>query len=204
MNKPGKIIGTSILLGIVSLLFFYKSSYANDCKTTRVVEKNGDVVWYFECDISFDNPSQTPEPTHAPVEPSPYPSPSQSSLLPEPSVLPSVTLLPTPIVPSETIPPIIEPTISSSIAQEVNYVTLDNGVELTEEEATQVVLLQSASNLAKKIFTNPKEAFKALGSIGKDMPPEKRKKAQQVVFPVVIVSSIVTSANNLLIRGRVR
>jgi len=151
----------------------------------------------------LDSPSLTPEPTYTGVQPFPDPSPSQTFPLPEPSVLPSATLQPTPIVPSEIIPPIIEPT-SNSITQDVNYVTLDNGVKLTKKEAIEVILLQNTSNLVKKIFTNPKEAFKALGSVGKDMPPKKRKKAQQVVFPVIIVSSVVTSTNNLLIRRRVK
>lgn len=209
MNKTGKIIGASILLSIMSLLFFKPAQAYFLCNPAYFYDIYGKVKWYsIYCEEvdrpSSDSPSPTPEPTYTEVEPSPNPSPSQSFFSPEPSVLPSETSQPKIVVPSESNPPIIEPVVSPSITQDVNYVTLKNGVVLEEETAIAVALLQNPSELLKKVFTNPVQTLKALGSVGADLPPKKRKKAQQITFPVVIVGSIVSSTTNVLIRGRAK
>lgn len=203
-----KILGIATL--VVASLLLFSPAHADICEPKWSWDRS---FWYWYCwntpepihyTPSSDSPTPTPEPTYTEVQPSPDPSPSLSSLSAEPSVLPSETQPPKIIVPSETIPPIIVEPSLSSIPQDVNYVTLDNGVELTKEEAQNVELLQNTSALVSAILVNPGKALKALGSIGKDMSPKKRKKAQEVVFPVVIVSSVISSTSNLLTRGRVK
>lgn len=154
------------------------------------------------------SPTETPEPTQTPVEPSPYPSPTQTWESPEPSVLPSETSLPTSIVPSETISPSLpeftEPPVVPVpiIPEEVKYVTLDNGVVLEEKIAAAVILLQDPKELFKTAFTNPGKAIKALFQVGKDLPPKKRKTAQRVVFPTLIISSIISNVSASLLQRR--
>lgn len=154
------------------------------------------------------SPTESPEPTQTPIEPSPYPSPTQTWASPEPSVLPSETSLPTLIAPSEIISPssteIIEPSEVpiDIIPEEVKYVTLDNGVVLEENVAAAVILLQDPKELFKTVFTNPGKAIKALFQVGKDLPPKKRKTAQRVVFPTLIVSSIISNVSASLLQRR--
>jgi hypothetical protein len=44
------------------------------------------------------------------------------------------------------------------------------------------------------MFTDPGAALAALGSVGADLPPEVRKKAEKVVISAVIAGNIATSA----------
>jgi len=73
-------------------------------------------------------------------------------------------------------------------------VTLDNGVVVTAEVAIAVALLQDPAAMLQEIFTNPAAAFAALGSVGADLPPEVRKKAEKVVVSAIIAGGIATQA----------
>ncbi|NCV65897.1 MAG: hypothetical protein EBW16_06795, partial [Burkholderiaceae bacterium] len=71
-------------------------------------------------------------------------------------------------------------------------------------ESKNIELLQSPQELLQTVFTDPTKALQALSSVGKDLTPEKRKQTQQVVFPTIIVSSVIGSTTNMLVRGRVK
>jgi hypothetical protein len=73
-------------------------------------------------------------------------------------------------------------------------VTLDNGVVVTAEVAIAMALLQDPAALLGELFTDPAAAFAALGSVGADLPPEVRERAEEVVIASVIVGNIATSA----------
>jgi ABC-type arginine transport system ATPase subunit len=73
-------------------------------------------------------------------------------------------------------------------------VTLANGVVVTAEVAIAVALLQDPAALLGELFTDPAAAFAALGSVGADLPPEVRERAEEVVIASVIVGNIATSA----------
>ena len=89
------------------------------------------------------------------------------------------------IVPEEVIPP--EETKD-------DIVVLDNGVQLTQEQAVAVALLQDPAALLQELFTNPAEAFAALGQVGADMSPEVREQSKKVVISAVIAGNIATQA----------
>ena len=113
------------------------------------------------------NPEPLPEPTPAPVQPSVLDTPRQ------PPNVSDVNL--------ESLPP-------------QTPVTLDNGVVVTAEVAIAVALLQDPAAMLQEIFTDPAAAFAALGSVGADLPPEVRKKAEKVVVSAIIAGGIATQA----------
>jgi hypothetical protein len=71
---------------------------------------------------------------------------------------------------------------------------LDNGVVVTAEVAIAVALLQDPGALVQELFTDPGAAFAALGSVGADLPPEVREKAEDVVVSAIIAGGIATQA----------
>jgi hypothetical protein len=92
-----------------------------------------------------------------------------------------------------TPPTTVEP-IPNPVPVHTETITLDNGVVLTEEEAIAVALLQNPGELLQELFTNPAAALAALGSVGADMSPEVREKAEEVVIATVLVGNIATQA----------
>lgn len=145
-------------------------------------------------------PSQPSYPSVSPVEP-PQPIEPElpvqevepelpSEVIPEEPVEPEVPLEPLP-EPVEEQP--IEP-LEPPVVEEEPTVTLDNGVVLTETQATAVALLQNPGELIQEIFTNPAAALAALGSVGADMSPEVREKSEKVVISAVIAGNIATQA----------
>jgi ABC-type arginine transport system ATPase subunit len=109
--------------------------------------------------------------------------------LPEPIAEPEPELPPD-IAPE---PPSINDVNLESLAPSTP-VTLDNGVVVTAEVAIAVALLQDPGALLEELFTDPAAAFAALGSVGADLPPEVRERAEEVVIASVIVGNIATSA----------
>ena len=162
---------------------------------------------------SSGSPTQTPEPTILPsetvVSPSGDPSPTQSTLVPEPSFSDSPTMQPTLIVPSDSPPTVIEEPTEAPVEQQTiniipeGYLMLENGVVLEKDVVESLQIFESPKELLVTIFVNPAKAFKALQNIGADLPPKKRKKAQQAVFPVIIVGQIVASTTSFLVQRRV-
>jgi hypothetical protein len=73
-------------------------------------------------------------------------------------------------------------------------VQLANGVVVTAEVAIAVALLQDAGALLEAVFTDPGAALAALGSVGADLPPEVREKAEKVVISAIIAGNIATTA----------
>ena len=73
-------------------------------------------------------------------------------------------------------------------------VQLDNGVVVTAEVAIAVELLGNPAELLSTMFTDPGAALAALGSVGADLPPEVRKKAEGVVIAAVIAGNIAVNA----------
>lgn len=65
---------------------------------------------------------------------------------------------------------------------------------VTAEVAIAVALLQDPAAMLQEIFTDPAAAFAALGSVGADLPPEVRKKAEKVVVSAIIAGGIATQA----------
>jgi hypothetical protein len=109
--------------------------------------------------------------------------------LPEP-----VPELEPPVVPDTApVPPSINDVNLESLPPSTP-VTLDNGVVVTAEVAIAVALLQDPAELLQELFTDPAAAFAALGSVGADLPPEVRERAEEVVIASVIVGNIATSA----------
>lgn len=157
-----------------------------------------------ETETSSGSPTPTVEPSVLP-SPSDDPSPSLSTAVPEPSYSESLATQPEIIVPSPT-PPTQEeePTAPEVSIIPEDSVMLENGVILKKDVAESLQILDSPKAIIAAIFTNPTKIFKALGNVGADMPPKKRKKAQTVVFPVIIVSSVIAGTTNILTRGRVK
>lgn len=168
-------------------------------------------------DTGEPSPTLSPEPTETGVvtetpsptvtEPSVDPSPTQSEVVPSPSDEPSPTSLPTipaplpspditDLAPSETP---VEKVIDSIVPNE-DFVVLANGVQLTAEVAENVQLLNSPTEFLATAFTNPIKAFKALGSVGADLRPEVRDKAQKIVVSAIIVVQVIGGAVTTLIR----
>ena len=127
------------------------------------------------------------EPPLPPVEPEPP--------APEPEPLPELVAEPEPELPPDIAPepPSINDVNLESLAPSTP-VTLDNGVVVTAEVAIAVALLQDPGALLQELFTDPAAAFAALGSVGADLPPEVRERAEEVVIASVIVGNIATSA----------
>jgi hypothetical protein len=127
------------------------------------------------------------EPPLPPVEPEPP--------APEPEPLPEPVAEPEPELPPDIAP--VPPSINDVNLESLppsTPVTLDNGVVVTAEVAIAVALLQDPAALLQKLFTDPAAAFAALGSVGADLPPEVRERAEEVVIASVIVGNIATSA----------
>lgn len=159
--------------------------------------------------------SPTPEPElivplPAPVEPTPSPvvgpvyipptiQPEIPEIIPEPLPEPIPEEIEVIEVPTEALPEIVEEQpvepLEPPVVEEEATVTLDNGVVLTESQATAVALLQNPGELIKEIFTNPAAALAALGSVGADMSPEVREQSEKVVIAAVIAGNIATTAS---------
>ena len=80
---------------------------------------------------------------------------------------------------------------------------MPNGVVLTAEIADAIEIFKSPAEILNTLFKNPGKALKALGNVGADLPPKKRKKAQQAVFPMIIVGQIAASTTMTLMQRRV-
>jgi len=206
LKKLLKTTQIALFISMLSVLFFSSKSQAVYYKCFKEnIQLGNELLTWNRCKTIEDSATPTisdspidPEPEYTEYTLSPDPSPSQSFLSPEPSVLPSVTSLPTLTVPSE--PPSSIPIVT----QDVNLVTLENGVELNKKDAENVEILQSPEQLAALIVINPIKALKVLSSVGKDLPPKKRKQTQQVVFPTIIVSSVIGNTTSMLIKRRVK
>jgi hypothetical protein len=82
-------------------------------------------------------------------------------------------------------------------------IELENGVILTAEIADAIEIFENPTEVLSVVFTNPGKALKAFANIGADLPPKKRKKAQQAVFPMIIVGQIAASTTMTLMQRRV-
>lgn len=69
-----------------------------------------------------------------------------------------------------------------------------NEVIITADVAAALVLLENPSELVGAIFSDPREALQALGSIGADMSPEEREEAEKMVVAAVIAGSAAMNA----------
>jgi hypothetical protein len=67
-------------------------------------------------------------------------------------------------------------------------------VVITAEQAIAVALLQDPAALLQEMFTDPSAALAALGSVGADLPPEVRERAEEVVVSAIIAGGIATQA----------
>lgn len=81
-------------------------------------------------------------------------------------------------------------------------VSLDNGVVITASVADAIQIFDTPSDVFTTVLVDPKKAFKAISNVGADLPKKVRKKSQQVVFPVIIVGSVITSATLGIIKIR--
>jgi hypothetical protein len=137
------------------------------------------------------------EPQSPDEEVSEYPVEEDTNEIPsEPEIEEPTELTPEPL-PQPVVEP--EPTSPPDIASVTPnnsepMVTLDNGVVLTEEEATAIVLLQNPAELLSELFSDPGAVFSALGSVGADMTPEAREKSEKVILASVIAGNIATQA----------
>ena len=82
-------------------------------------------------------------------------------------------------------------------------IELENGVILTAEIADAIEIFENPTEVLATVFTNPGKAVKALLNVGADLPPKKRKQAQQTVFPMIIVGQIAASTTMTLMQRRV-
>jgi hypothetical protein len=81
-------------------------------------------------------------------------------------------------------------------------VSLDNGVVITASVADAIQIFDTPSDVLTTVLVDPKKVFKAISNVGADLPKKVRKKSQQVVFPVIIVGSVITSATLGIIKIR--
>ena len=143
-----------------------------------------------------ETPVPEPEPEDVPVEeeqpePAPEPEIEEEVLAP---VVPELV----PELPSE--PPVVEE--ETIQADDIDLATLppdtpvelSNGVVVTAQVAIAIELLGNPAELLATIFTDPGAALAALGSVGADLPPEVRERAEEVVISAIIVGNIATSA----------
>lgn len=158
-------------------------------------------------------PSFSESPTTQPtlIAPTKTPSPSESVTNITPDVLPNDTT-------EEKVNELIEnlqpgEAVSAEAFAEsgLDYedlppdtpIELPNGVVLTAEIADAIEIFESPAEILNTVFKNPGKALKALGNVGADLPPKKRKKAQQAVFPMIIVGQIAASTTMTLMQRRV-
>lgn len=149
----------------------------------------------------------TPEPTLEPT-----PSPSDTTVIPEPSATPEPSVTPTPTeTPTQAPTPTDTPTPSDTPTPAVNPVALPSAsatpnatplptVVATPSPSASVPMSQSSGQpitieLPKLLAHIPgmqslAHAAEAFMSIGNDMTPEQRKKAQQVVVSAIIVNQL--------------
>jgi hypothetical protein len=69
-----------------------------------------------------------------------------------------------------------------------------NEVIITAEVAANLELVQDPGALLNAVFTNPAEALAALGSLGADMSPQERAKAEDMVVATVVATGAAINA----------
>jgi hypothetical protein len=156
-------------------------------------------------------PPEPPVVVPEPVEPTPEPEPEPPVVAPEPEPVPEeVEPAPEEEVPGPEVPePETEPAPEPPVVEEETIqaddidlatlppdtpVELSNGVVVTAQVAIAIELLGNPAELLATIFTDPGAALAALGSVGADLPPEVRERAEEVVVSAIIVGNIATSA----------
>jgi hypothetical protein len=158
-------------------------------------------------------PSPEPVPTPEPEPPAPEPQPELEPVpQPEPEPVPEPEVTPAPVIPEPAPEPAPEPPVveeETIQADEIDLATLppdtpvelSNGVVVTAQVAIAIELLGNPTELLATIFTDPGAALAALGSVGADLPPEVREKAEEVVVAAIIVGNIATSAAASAVAG---
>jgi hypothetical protein len=139
-------------------------------------------------------PATQPEPPEPTPEPAPEPPPVVEPA-PEPAPLPEE--VPGPVVPepAPSEPPVIQVNdVDLTSLPPETPVELENGVVVTAEVAIAVELLGNPAELLNTIFTDPGAAFAALGSVGADLPPEVRERAEEIVVSAIIAGNIAVNA----------
>jgi hypothetical protein len=150
-------------------------------------------------------PATPPEPAPVPAEPPPEPAPEPVEPAPEPAPTPEPEATPAPVIPEPAPEPAPEPPVveeETIQADDIDLATLppdtpvelSNGVVVTAQVAIAVELLGNPAELLATVFTDPAAALAALGSVGADLPPEVREKAEKIVLSAVIAGNIATSA----------
>lgn len=162
----------------------------------------------YEPEPSF---SQTPTMQPSIVVPSDLPSPSESvtdvtnDVVPNDTTEEKVNQLIENLSPGEAVSAeaFAESGLDYSDLPPETPVELPNGVVLTAEIADAIQIFESPAEILGTVFTDPGKALKALGNVGADLPPKKRKKAQRAVFPMIIVGQIAASTTMTLMQRRV-
>lgn len=169
--------------------------------------------------VVIQNPEPSPEPVSEPeITPEPVPVEETPVPEPEPEVVPVEEEQPEPApefepeeeVPAPVVPELVPefpsepPAVDEEIIQadDIDLATLppdtpvklSNGVVVTAQVAIAIELLGNPAELLATIFTDPAAALAALGSVGADLPPEVRERAEEVVISAIIVGNIATSA----------
>ena len=169
--------------------------------------------------VVIQNPEPSPEPEPEPeITPEPVPVEETPVPEPEPEVVPIEEEQPEPapeFEPEEEVPAPVVPELVPELpseppvveeetiqADDIDLATLppdtpvelSNGVVVTAQVAIAIELLGNPAELLATIFTDPSAALAALGSVGADLPPEVREKAEEVVISAIIVGNIATSA----------
>ena len=161
----------------------------------------------YEPPVQPSEPEPMPEtpPEEAPQPPAEEP-PAPVTPEPEPELPPTVDPAPEP---AEEAPAVVEPIEESTPSEppivnvdDVNLeslapdtpVELANGVVVTAEVAMAVEMLQNPAEFVQNLLTDPMAALSALGSVGADLPPEVREKAEKVVVAAIIAGNIATQA----------
>jgi hypothetical protein len=169
--------------------------------------------------VVIQNPEPSPEPEPEPeITPEPVPVEETPVPEPEPEVVPIEEEQPEPapeFEPEEEVPAPVVPELVPELpseppvveeetiqADDIDLATLppdtpvelSNGVVVTAQVAIAIELLGNPAELLATIFTDPTAALAALGSVGADLPPEVRERAEEVVISAIIVGNIATSA----------
>lgn len=148
-------------------------------------------------------PTSTPIPTNIPT-PEPTPIPTKTG---EPTPIPIITpsILPSPLpAPQPSIDPIPDTTNQILPYTEADKVTEKQASEVLTTISNPIAIanavgesLQQTVEFVGKLFTDPGATISAVvdnvSKAGLDMTNDQRQKAHEVIIPVVIVSSIVST-----------
>lgn len=156
--------------------------------------------------IPTEIPTEVPtiEPTIVPELIVSTPEPTQVPVKIEIPIAPIITVLPV-----ETPAPIQEPVSSIEPTSSPEPTPINNipNINIDGVIGSAGDAAVAAGIFVKNLFTDPKEALKAIKAVGSSMTEKQREAARKVVVPVILVNNIISALGGIATRkiiGRVR